>query len=80
MGKKLGICAFINLDEFDYLASDMKSMIIGSFVYIAEINGEPAGFAVGLPNINQIIVHIRNGKLFPFNFLKLFWYRKLKNN
>ncbi len=48
--------------------------MIDRFVYIAEINGEAVGFAVGLPDINQVSVRIRNGKLFPFNFLKFLWY------
>jgi len=49
--------------EFDFLAADLKPVAEPSLVFIAEINGKPAGFALGLPDINQALIHNKNGSL-----------------
>jgi hypothetical protein len=41
-------------------------------ILIAEHKGEPAGFALALPDINQVLKPLR-GRLLPFNWLKLLW-------
>ncbi len=65
-------------DEFYYLAKELKSTLLPNFNFIAEIEGKPCGFSVGLPDLNQVLIHNRNGKLLPFNFLKLLWQLKVK--
>lgn len=64
--------------EFDYLADDLKMIIDTDFAHIAEINGEPVGFSIALPDYNQILKDL-NGKLLPFGFLKLLWNKKKIN-
>jgi hypothetical protein len=68
----------INLDEFRYLVSDVKAILMSNFIYVAEIEGEPCGFAVALPDVNQVLAKIRNGKLSLINIAKLIWYLKIK--
>lgn len=47
------------------------------FVFIAETpDGKPAGFSLALPDINEAVIKIRNGRLFPFGLLKLLWYTR----
>ena len=60
-------------DEFQHMAKDMKLIIDPRLVLIAEVRGEPAGFSLTLPDINQALHKVRNGKLFPFGWLKLLW-------
>ncbi len=69
---------FIPMDEaeFDALAQELKMVTSEDFVYIAEDNGKPVAFIAILPNLNEITITIRNGKLFPFNFLKLINFKK----
>lgn len=50
-------------EEFDYLANDLKSIADPDYTIIAEINGKPAGFALALPDINQCLIHNKNGGL-----------------
>lgn len=61
--------------EFDALAKDLKTIVDPDFAHIAEINGEPVAFSVGLPDYNQIFRNM-NGKLLPFGFLKVLWNKK----
>lgn len=67
-------------DEYHALAKDLRNFLIPEMVYILEISGEPAAFSVWLPDMNQAFIHVRNGKLFPFGFLKLLWHLKIKKS
>lgn len=62
--------------ELSKLAADLKLIAIPELTYIAEINGEPAAFAVALPNINELIKTFK-GKLGPLEFAKLLWRLKV---
>jgi hypothetical protein len=61
--------------EIARLASDLKAIVDPQFALLAEIHGEPIGFALALPDYNQALRHV-NGRLFPFGFIKLLWYRR----
>lgn len=58
-------------NEFKHVAEGMKMLLDEDFAYIAELDGEPIGFSVSLPNINEITKDFKKGRLFPFNVLKL---------
>jgi GNAT superfamily N-acetyltransferase len=57
--------------EIDILAADLKQITDPRMVLFAEISGEPIGFIVTIPNINEVLVNIPNGKLFPSGVFKL---------
>ncbi len=61
--------------EVEYLADDLKEGIDPDIVFIAEVNGEPAGFALTLPNYNEILKNV-NGRLLPFGIFKLLFGKK----
>lgn len=56
--------------EFEHAAKDLKTVVDPDIVFIAEVNGEPAGFSLSLPDYNQILKDI-NGRLLPFGIFKL---------
>ena len=59
-----------NPAEIAHMAKSMKPLIDPKCVAIAEMNGEPVGFGVALPNLNEMIADF-GGRLLPFNWLKL---------
>jgi len=63
--------------EFEYAARQMKPIVDPHMVFIAEADGKPVGFALALPDINQVLIKLK-GRLFPFGFTKLFWHTKVK--
>jgi hypothetical protein len=65
-------------EEFAHMCKNLKQIVDPQMVFIAEIDGEPVGFSLALPNINPVLKRL-NGRLFPFGILKLFWYTKIKN-
>ena len=65
--------------EVTHIAKDLKLILDEDFVYFAEKDGQPIGFALALPNYNQIFKTFRKGRLFPFNVIKLFTQKKKIN-
>jgi GNAT superfamily N-acetyltransferase len=65
--------------EFDHLAAEMKPLLRTDFTGIAEIEGEPIGFALCLPDINVALQKI-NGRLttfgIPIGLAKLLYYKR----
>jgi len=62
--------------EIDHIARDLKLLVDPDLSYIAEVDGKPAGVSVTLPNINEVLMRIPNGKLFPTGLFKLLWYKR----
>jgi hypothetical protein len=70
--------SFVPLTEAELLkmGEDLKLIAIPALSYVAEVNGEPAAFAIALPNVNELI-HDLDGKLTPLGFSKLLWRLKV---
>jgi len=64
-------------EEFDHLAKNLKMIVDPYMVFIAEVDGEPAGFSLALPDLNLVLKRL-NGRLFPFGLLKLLWHTKVR--
>ncbi len=65
--------------EIRHLAKELKPVISPGLCVLVHVNEEPVGFALGLPDYNQALRHIRSGRLLPFGLLKLLWYRRSIN-
>nr|WP_221246886.1 dATP pyrophosphohydrolase [Acidocella aromatica] len=63
--------------ETDYLAKSLKPLLDPRLTSVVERNGEPVGFLIALPNLNEAIRGL-NGKLLPFGWAKLLWRLKVK--
>jgi GNAT superfamily N-acetyltransferase len=63
--------------ETKALATTLKLVIDPRLTWFADIDGEPAGFMVLLPNINEAIADLK-GRLLPFGWAKLLWRLKVK--
>ncbi len=63
-------------DEFRHAAKDMKMILDPRLLLLAEVRGKIAGFGLALPDINQVLIKIPDGKLFPFGLAKLLWHLK----
>jgi GNAT superfamily N-acetyltransferase len=62
--------------EFDYLANDMKLIMDPDFCLVAEQNGKAIGFALCIPDMNQVFIKIKRGRLLPSGIFKLLFNRK----
>ena len=62
--------------EFLHMAKDMKSLLDPRFAFVAELEGEPVGFMLALPDYNQVLVRNRSGRLLPFGVPLLLWGKR----
>lgn len=62
-------------EEIDDLAKQLKQIGNPHLCLLAETKQEAVGFALALPDYNQVLRRL-NGRLFPFGLLKLLWYRR----
>jgi GNAT superfamily N-acetyltransferase len=58
-------------DEFKYLAKDLKMILDKDFCIVAEKEGDVIGFALAIPDINQVLIKIKKGRLLPTGIFKL---------
>lgn len=58
-------------EEFDFLAEGLKFVLDPKYAFIAEENGKMIAFAVGLPNLNEVLINVKKGRLFPFGIFKI---------
>jgi GNAT superfamily N-acetyltransferase len=65
-------------EEFNHMVKGLKQIVDPHLVFIAEVNGKPAGFSLALPDVN-LVLHKINGRLFLFGLFKLMWHTKIKN-
>ncbi|RNC79394.1 MAG: GNAT family N-acetyltransferase [Balneola sp.] len=62
-------------EELAATAQDFKMILDPDFAHIAEIDGEPVAFSVGIPDLN-ILFKKMNGNLFPFGIFRLLLGRR----
>ena len=61
--------------EFRHHASLLKYVIDPELMMFAHVDGELAGAALTIPNINEVLIRNR-GRLFPLGWLTMFWMIK----
>ncbi|HEX7853193.1 MAG TPA: N-acetyltransferase [Sphingobium sp.] len=59
--------------EVAHFGKKLKPIVFEDLIRIAELDGEPVAFMMTLPDLNEATRPF-NGKLFPFNILKLLWW------
>lgn len=67
-------------EEINILASDLAQIADEDFLLLAEKEGNPIAFSLTLPNINEVLQNIPNGRLLPTGIFKLlFGMKKIKH-
>jgi hypothetical protein len=73
--KNMGFVPMTN-KEFDYLAKDLKMILDPNYCLVAEKGDEIVGFVVAIPDINQILIKMKRGRLLPTGIFKLLFQKK----
>lgn len=66
--------------ELDIVVGQYKRFINPEYIVIVEVNGDPAGFLVLLPDLNQVLAHARPHPNTPewITLLKAAWHLKVR--
>ena len=67
-------------DEFRFQANDLRKIADPGSVIIAEKDNKIIAFLCAVPDINQILIKVKNGRLLPFGFIKLLFCQKRITN
>ncbi|MEO6760061.1 MAG: hypothetical protein ABIO24_11460, partial [Saprospiraceae bacterium] len=62
--------------EIRQMGKDLKMGVDPDFVYFAEKDGKAIGIALSVPNLNEIFINIKRGRLFPTGLFKFLFGRK----
>jgi hypothetical protein len=62
-------------DEITHMAKSLKPVVDPDLILFMEKDGEPIGFTMALPDLNQAVRHA-NGRLFPFGLLKILYHAR----
>lgn len=76
--KNLGFVP-MTTNEFNYLAKDLKMILDPDLCLVAEQEGKIVGFSLAIPDINQILIKIKKGRLLPTGIFKLLLNKKKVN-
>jgi len=70
--------------QLPYTRTDIERMIMPlldlvdtELILFAEVDGNPAGFFPGVPNFNEVLIHL-NGLRYPWDVLRYFRYKNVK--
>ena len=67
----------VSKEEFMHTVNDLKSIADFDLMFLAENDkDELVGFSIAVPNLNEAIIKLRDGRLFPFGLLKLLWFSR----
>lgn len=66
----------VSPEELDKMAADLGLVLDPDVAFIAEIEGQPAGMCIMVPNLNEVIADL-GGKMFPFGWAKLLYRTKV---
>ena len=58
-------------EEILKIAKELKNVAIPDITSLLYKDGEPAAFFFAMPDINEVLIQIRTGRLFPTGLLKL---------
>ena len=61
--------------EIAYAGKKLRPIVLEDMILVAEYDGEPVAFMMGLPDINEFIADL-DGRLFPFGWVRLLWRLK----
>jgi len=62
-------------EEFAHLARDMKPIVDPELVLFGELDGQPVGFVLALPDMNRALKPAQ-GRLFPLGLLKIMYHKR----
>lgn len=68
-----------NFEEMLFGSKSLKKIADEELILFAEVNGKVIGCSVAIPDVNQAMKHLKDGKLFPFGFIKFLYHLKKIN-
>lgn len=65
--------------EIRHLAKELKPVVAPELCPLIFVDDEPVAFALALPDFNQALHHLKDGRLLPFGIFRVLWHRRSIN-
>jgi hypothetical protein len=66
----------LRFEELYQIFREARSILNEKYIWFAYHNEAPIGFLIVFPDMNQVLRNLRNGRLTPWNILKLLYYKR----
>lgn len=63
--------------DIETMINPLLNLVDPELVLFAEVDGQPAGFFPGVPNFNEVLIHL-NGLRYPWDYLRALIYQNKK--
>ena len=63
-------------EEIAHLAKELRPVVDPRLCLFVEVDGEAVGFSLALPNLNQALHHLPDGRLLPFGIFRFLWHHR----
>jgi hypothetical protein len=60
-------------EEFTFIASDLRHVLRRGMALVAELDGEPVGFVLAMPDLHAIVPRHARGRLSPWVLARTLW-------
>jgi GNAT superfamily N-acetyltransferase len=65
------------LEAVKAILASFRNIADPELIFFAEVEGKVVGFFPGIPNLNEVLIHV-NGLRYPWDYLKLLWHMRRK--
>jgi ribosomal protein S18 acetylase RimI-like enzyme len=62
-----------DLEEVIYMAHELKAIVEKDFFFFIYVNDKIAGFILAIPDLNEAVRYVKNGRIFPFGIFQLLY-------
>ena len=62
-------------EDLESMVEPFRQIADPELVLFAEVDGEAVGWFPGIPNLNEVFIHV-NGLRYPWDYLKLLWHMR----
>ncbi len=66
----------LKYEDLNNIFKEAKAILNEKFIWFGYRNGEPIGFLIVFPDMNQVLKKLKNGRLTFFNILRLLYYKR----
>ncbi len=66
----------VTREEFRHMAKDLRHLLVDDFMIVAEVDGDAVGFILVVPDYNEVLQEIGNGRLFPTGIFRLLFAKR----
>jgi GNAT superfamily N-acetyltransferase len=64
-------------EAVEAILASFRNIADPELILFAEVEGKVVGFFPGIPNLNEVLIHV-NGLRYPWDYLKLLWHMRRK--